>query len=109
MKITSMKGKMVDFAYYIEKNADMPALGSARLNARGDQLDERGNIVRTRAEISAEYHRSSKSVKQVSIKALDTEVFQTPAEALKQLQDKAGAAKKAVEATTKRKLSDTEE
>lgn len=107
MKTVSMKGEKVNFAHYMEKHADMPALGSARLNARGDQLDERGRVVKTRAEMSAEYHRSQKSVKQVSIKALDSEMFQTPAEAVKQLQEKQAAAKKAGEAK-QRKISDAE-
>ncbi|RYD67981.1 MAG: hypothetical protein EOP83_01730 [Verrucomicrobiaceae bacterium] len=86
MKTRSMKGEVVDFAYHMEKNADQPALGNALMNARGDQLDGRGNVVKTRSEIAAEYHRNAKSVKQVSVTALDAEMFQTPAEALAGLQ-----------------------
>lgn len=109
MKMRSLKGKVVDFAYYIENHAETPALGNAMLNARGDQLDEKGRIVKTRQEISQEYHRSTKSVKQVSIKALDDEMFATPAEAVKRLEDKAAAKKaEAKSEPTKRKLSDAE-
>lgn len=82
MKITSMRGKPVDFAYYMETQADQQALGNAMMNARGDQLDKFGNVVKTRQEMSQEYHRSAKSVKQVSIKSLESELFQTPEQAI---------------------------
>lgn len=85
IKTLSMKGKPVDFAYYMETNAEQPALGNALMNARGDQLDKQGRVVKTRAEMAQEYHRSSKSVKQVSIKTLDSETFQTPEQALADL------------------------
>jgi ATP-dependent protease ClpP protease subunit len=103
MKVRSMKGEVVNFANYMEENAHMPAIGNARLNAQGDVLDKDGKIIKTRADIAAEYHRNTKSVKQVSIKALDTEMFQTPAEAMKKLTD--DRKPKAAEAP-KRKLSD---
>jgi hypothetical protein len=105
MKKLSMRGEEVNFAYYIEQNAGMPAVGNAMLNARGDQLDSRGNVVKTRAEISAEYHRSQKSVRQVSISSLDSEIFQTPAEAVKKLLDDKKAVKAAPPA---RKISDAD-
>jgi hypothetical protein len=79
MRTKSMRGVAVDFARYLNEEGDKIALGNAALNARGDLIDTLGNVVRTRAEISAEYHqKNEKSVKQVSIKALDEEVFANP-------------------------------
>ena len=112
MKTKSMRGKDVDFMRYMAKHGDMAAVGNASMNARGDIIDKLGNVVRTRADISAEYHRNNtKAVKHVAIKAMDT-VFQTPADALKNLQAPAPLATKVSEdrpAHRSRKISETEE
>lgn len=120
MKITSMRGKPVDFAYYMETQADQQALGNALMNARGDQLDKFGNVVKTRQEMSQEYHRSAKSVKQVSIKSLESELFQTPEQAIAALKHSERAKAQTAEekfgpksasltpAPSKRKISDAD-
>jgi hypothetical protein len=99
-----MRGVEVDFAQHLAENGNMVAVGNARMNARGDLLGPGGKVIKTRADIAAEYHNKSKqAVKHVAISKLEDEVFQTPAEAMKQLADQ----KKAP--PTKRKISDDEE
>lgn len=112
MKTKSMRGKDVDFMRYMATHGDMAAVGNASMNARGDIIDKMGNVMRTRADISAEYHRNNaKAVKHVAIKAMDT-VFQTPAEAMKNLQSRAPVAQKVTDERTShrtRKITDAEE
>lgn len=119
MKISSMRGEMVDFTKYLAENEDAVAIGNARMNARGDLLGPGGTVMKKREDIAAEYHRANpNAVRKVSIKDLSSEVFQTPAETVKQLTEQrkaaneaaAAAAAKAEPAATadakKRKLSD---
>ena len=54
----SMQGKVVDLGQLISKNELTPAVGNARVNARGDELGPGGKIVRTKEEIMAEYYRN---------------------------------------------------
>lgn len=49
-------GKMVDFDKLRQKNELTPAVGNARVNARGDEIGPNGEIVRTRDEIMKEYY-----------------------------------------------------
>jgi hypothetical protein len=101
MRGRSMRGVEVDFSKHLAENAEMIAVGNANMNARGDILGPGGKIIKTRAEIAAEYHNKSKqAVKHVAISKLEDEVFQTPAEAMKQLSDQ--------KKPTKRKISDDE-
>ncbi len=111
-----MRGERVDFARYMSEEGDRAALGNGQMNARGDILDKDGNIVTTRAEISASYYKtSSKAVKQVSIKDIADQVYPSPAQAVKDLTDKfqANERAKATAAEEKfgakpRKISDKE-
>lgn len=112
MRTLSMRGKQVDFARYYAEQGDAIALGNASLNARGDLINKNGDIVQTRAEIAAEYHRSGKSVKHVSIKEVET--YANPQEAVATLmaQHKQNEVKRQAAAEAKfskgRKLSDDE-
>ena len=54
----SMQGKIVDLGQLIAKNELTPAVGNARVNARGDELGEGGRIVRKREEVMAEYYKN---------------------------------------------------
>lgn len=114
MRTLSMRGKPVDFARYYAEEGDAIALGNASLNARGDLIDKSGNVLQTRAEIAAEYHRSNaKSVRHVSIKEVET--YANPQEAVATLmaQHKQNTAKRQEAAEAKfsskgRKLVDDE-
>lgn len=109
MKIKSMRGKPVDFNRLLAKHGDMAAVGNASMNARGDIIDKQGNVVRTRADISAEYHRNNaNAVKHVPIRATET-LFQTPAEAVKQaFAQQAAKATEDKPASRSRKISEEE-
>lgn len=50
-------GKLLDFESLLLNNELTPAVGNTRVNARGDQIDSKGNIIKTRAEIMKEYHK----------------------------------------------------
>lgn len=83
MKVTSMRGAVVDMARYMAQNEDAIAIGNAMMNARGDLVGPGGNIVKKREDIAAEYHAvNPKAVRKVALKDLESEVFVSPAEAV---------------------------
>jgi len=53
----SMQGKQVDMDLLRQKNELTPAVGNARVNARGDELGPGGKIIRRRDDILDEYYR----------------------------------------------------
>lgn len=60
----TMQGKEVDMEKLALVNELTPAVGNARVNARGDELGPGGKIIKKREEIVAEYYeKNSKSVK----------------------------------------------
>lgn len=65
----------------------------ARMNARGDVLGVGGKIERTREQIEQEYNRNPEgNVKNVSLKQMQADVFETPQEVLERLKRAADAA-----------------
>ena len=52
-------GKEVDIHQLALINEKSIALGNANLNARGDQIDSRGNIVKKREDLAQEYYRAN--------------------------------------------------
>lgn len=55
----TMQGREVDMEKLMRQNELMPAIGNARVNARGDELGPGGKIVRKREEIISEYYESN--------------------------------------------------
>lgn len=55
----SMRGKTVDMDLLRKRNELTPAVGNARVNARGDELGAGGKIVRKREDIIREYYDQS--------------------------------------------------
>ena len=53
----SMQGKAVDMDLLRQKNELTPAVGNARVNARGDELGPGGKIIKKREDVLAEYYR----------------------------------------------------
>ena len=47
----SMQGKSIDMDLLRQKNELTPAVGNAKVNARGDELGPGGKIVRTREQV----------------------------------------------------------
>jgi len=53
----SMQGKQIDIDLLRQRNELTPAVGNARVNARGDLLGPGGKILRKREEVLADYYR----------------------------------------------------
>ena len=51
---TSMQCKKVDMDLLRQRNALTPAVGNARVNARGDELGPGGKIIKKREEVLGE-------------------------------------------------------
>ena len=58
----SMQGKQVDMDLLRQKNELTPAVGNARVNARGDELGPGGKIIRKREDVMADYYRDNPNV-----------------------------------------------
>ena len=52
----SLRGKVVDMDLLRKRNELTPAMGNARVNARGDELGPGGKIIRKREEIVADHY-----------------------------------------------------
>jgi hypothetical protein len=71
MKIVhrTMRGIPIDIDTLRTQNAKEPALGNARMNARGDIIGRGGEVVHSREQIAEEYHRSNaRSVRHVNLR-----------------------------------------
>jgi len=55
----SMLGKEVDMEALASKHSTMPAVGNAKVNARGDELGPGGEIIRKREDIVSAYYESN--------------------------------------------------
>ena len=53
----TMQGKAVDMDLLRQKNELTPAVGNARVNARGDELGPGGQIIKKRDDILEEYYK----------------------------------------------------
>lgn len=53
---TSVRGKEIDMEKLAIRHENTPAVGNAKVNARGDELGPGGKIKRTREEIMSEYY-----------------------------------------------------
>ena len=58
----TMQGKTVDMDLLRQRNELTPAVGNARVNARGDELGPGGEIVKKREEKVNEYYKSNQPV-----------------------------------------------
>lgn len=52
------QGKQIDLDMLIKRNELTPAVGNAKVNARGDELGPGGKIIRKREEIMQSYYSS---------------------------------------------------
>jgi hypothetical protein len=59
----SMRGKPVDIELLAKKNELVPAVGNARVNARGDRLGPGGVIIEKREDMVKEYYNQVGSAK----------------------------------------------
>jgi len=69
----SMQGKEIDMDLLRKKNELTPAVGNARVNARGDELGAGGQIIKKREDVVKEYYKSQ-PVEQVQDRPLEDTV-----------------------------------
>ena len=62
----SMRGKNVDMDMLRKRNELTPAVGNARVNARGDELGAGGKIVKKREDVISEHYATAGSVRDSS-------------------------------------------
>ena len=77
------QGKVIDMDMLRQKNELVPAVGNARVNARGDELGPGGKIVRTREEILNDYYATTEGTPEEIAVATPVEqpvIQETPAE-----------------------------
>ena len=55
----SMQGKVIDLDLLIKRNELTPAVGNAKVNARGDELGPGGKIIKKREEVVKEYYNQA--------------------------------------------------
>jgi len=55
----SMQGKAVDMDLLRQRNELTPAVGNARVNARGDELGPGGKIIKKREDVMSEYYQDN--------------------------------------------------
>jgi hypothetical protein len=55
----SMQGKEVDIEKLRNQNELTPAVGNARVNARGDELGPGGKIIKKREDVLKEYYKGT--------------------------------------------------
>ena len=76
MVYRTMQGKIIDMDKLMQKNELTPAVGNAKMNARGDKLGPGGKIVKTREQVVAEYYEANPKAK---VKAAGARIIETPA------------------------------
>ena len=75
----TMQGKPIDMDLLRQRNELTPAVGNARVNARGDELGPGGKIVRKREDVLAEYYADNTPATQFETPTKDP-VTETPVE-----------------------------
>ena len=73
-----MQGKEIDMDLLRKKNELTPAVGNARVNARGDELGAGGKIIKKREDVVKEYYKSQ-PVEQVQDRPLQDTVVEQEA------------------------------
>jgi hypothetical protein len=79
----SMRGKNVDMDLLRKRNELTPAVGNARVNARGDELGPGGQIIKKREDVVAEHYAGTGVAQEATGRAnapvADTPVIQVAA------------------------------
>lgn len=69
----SMQGKVVDMDMLRQRNELTPAVGNAKVNARGDELGPGGQIIKKKEELLKDYYNSMPQQTAVKRKAAEPE------------------------------------
>lgn len=71
-----MQGKQIDMEKLMRQNELMPAVGNAKVNARGDILGPSGKIIKKREDVMAEYYENNPNAIPENTKPLKTKQVQ---------------------------------
>jgi len=55
----TMQGKQIDMDLLRKRNEMTPAVGNAKINARGDELGPGGKVIRSREDVLKEYYENA--------------------------------------------------
>lgn len=77
MVYRTMQGQIIDMDKLMQKHELTPAVGNAKMNARGDKLGPGGKIIKSREEVVAEYYEANPKAK-TKLKAAGTKIVETP-------------------------------
>jgi hypothetical protein len=66
------QGKNIDLDLLISRNELTPAVGNARVNARGDELGPGGKIVKKREDVLKDYYAQTGGVKDETVLRKET-------------------------------------
>lgn len=80
----TMQGKQIDLDLLIKRNELTPAVGNAKVNARGDELGPGGKIIKKREQVVQEYYANNRSVVDEPTKR-EEKIFQPPLEPISSL------------------------
>ena len=69
----SANGKNIDLDLLISRNELTPAVGNAKVNARGDELGPGGKIVRQKEDVLKDYYTQSTGVANESVSKVTQE------------------------------------
>ena len=75
-----MRGKMVDMDQLEQRNELTPAVGNARVNARGDELGPGGKVIRKREDLMREYYETTNKVPDEPMPETESKVDEVPAQ-----------------------------
>lgn len=79
----TMQGKTVDMDLLRKRNELTPAVGNAKVNARGDELGPGGKIIKKREDVLADYYRDNPGTvahKEKTVKPVEQSVKEEPVE-----------------------------
>lgn len=87
MKVRTMRGVTLDMAQIMAQHETTVAIGNASMNARGDIVGPGGQIVKSKEQVVQEYYKGNpNSVKSVSLKEVQPDVFMTPGEVMEEIE-----------------------
>ena len=100
----SMQGKSVDMDLLRQRNELTPAVGNARVNARGDELGPGGQIIKKREEVVADHYATAGSAAEASGRSAGLVADEPVAE----VEEEVKPASKTVTRTTKKSATPAE-
>ena len=101
----SMRGKQVDMDLLRKRNELTPAVGNARVNARGDELGPGGQIIKKREEVVADHYATAGSAAEASGRSAGLVADEPVAEAVEEVVEPVS---KTVTRTTKKSATPAE-